>query len=122
MNKYKYFKDLQKIAAAFISEPDKPLKYEYLNRNKNLRDVSYSSMQRGVRELERLGILRVTYSKGKPKGGKRVKKFSLIKRRINVFKIMFEIFREERFEELLTSEYTNYVIGRLSFDPRLRYY
>ena len=80
--------DLQKILVAFLVNSDRPLTYDDLSKSEMLSEISNSSIHRGVLNLQRRSILDMSPSRGKPKGGERVKNFCLIRRKI-IFNIFF---------------------------------
>jgi len=106
--------DLQDILAVFLRNSDRSLKYDDLSKSKILSKISNSSIHRGVQNLQRRGIISVSNSRGKSKGGERVKNFHLIKRRV-VFKEIVKIVGDKIFEELLASDYTNCIIKKYGF-------
>jgi len=115
MNKNNISKEnLQDILVVFLRYSDRSLTYDDLNKNKILSEISSSSIHRGVQNLQRRGIIDVSNSRGRPKGGERVKNFYLIKRKV-VFKKIYKLLEDRTFEELLNSGYTNSIIKNYKF-------
>jgi hypothetical protein len=106
---------IRRVLIALLRDIKKPYYYEDLIQNQELGDMSDSSIDRAVKQLQGLRILKKTpKAKVKSRGKGRGKEFSLIEGLV-VFKRMFEILREESSQALLASEYTNHIIEKYSF-------
>ena len=104
----------RKILDALLRDFKRPYHKKDLILNQELKDMSDSSMDRAVKRLQGLRILKKTpKAKLKPTGKERGKEFYLIEGLVT-FKRLFEILQEDYLQALLASEYTNRIIEKYS--------
>lgn len=100
--------NLRDVLAVFLSLPDEPL--EILDIKKGNLEGSETTERVSLRRLENEKILEVTRSRGRPKGGYKIKNYK-IATSLETFKKVFDIYYPNDIEQVLKSNYCNRMIN-----------
>lgn len=104
--------DLKRVLAPFLRGPTNSYKQEDLRQI--LEDMSADPIQKALQKLEKDKILDAEFSRGRPKGGNRVKNYQVMSN-ILTFDKLLQLYLEKDVEVLLMSNYVELLIKKSGF-------
>jgi hypothetical protein len=77
--------------------------------------MSADPIQKALQKLEKDLILDVSFSRGRPKGGQKIKNYQIICK-LPIFRKVYSLYSTENINELLSSKYADYIIKEFHFE------
>ena len=107
----------RKVLGPFLREPTRSFRFlreptrspEHEGLRYSLPDMNEETIRKALNKLEKDKIFDVEFARGRPKGGERTKVYRL-KADIQTFDYIFKLYREDKIETVLASNYVDILI------------